>query len=74
MRSHFAEAAMIQVLTIVFVGITGLCSPKREWWVGKDWWTKRNFSLVEKTSIRLQYSVRHHPKDTDHKFERADCM
>jgi len=43
MRSQFAEAAMIQVLTIVFVGITGLCSPKRGWWAGKDWWNETDF-------------------------------
>jgi len=55
---------------MVFVGITGLYIPKRGWWSDKDW----NFLLVKKTSIRLQYAVKHHPKDKGHMFVRAACM
>jgi len=65
MRSQFAEAATIQVLTIVFVGITGLCSPKRGWWVGKGcwnetvffyWWRKlaSAFSMQSDTILKIQ--------------------
>jgi len=59
---------------MVFVGITGLCSPKRGWWIGKYWWNEKNFLLVEKTSIRLQYAVTHRPNETGHMFVRIACM
>jgi hypothetical protein len=41
--------------------------------VAKTGETKRYFLLLEKTSICLQYAVRHHPKHARHMFVRVAC-